>query len=295
MFAITMAATVNAVQAGDGVTQSTECNRGWVAPVANPIYFESPVIGTEVRPIFIYQNLGNTLGLDVPGTGKVNLPFGGDVEVYALQLRVALTEKLALIATKDGYVDFNPDASLAHDEGWADIAAGLKYCVIDDKESKFLLTPGFTFKLPIGEPSAFQGNGNGELDIFASAAKAWGDFQVMGNLGVRVPMHGGKETSQLHYSLQLAYPTCKWFKPFFVLNGYTVLSDANGLPLTSEGYDLINFGSSAASGENQVVLGGGFRTELVKQFEIGFAYEKEVTRSDSTFDDRFTVDAAVRF
>ncbi|MCP5516244.1 MAG: hypothetical protein H7A45_03185 [Verrucomicrobiales bacterium] len=279
---LSTALTLGTARAADGPA-ATKAS-AWVAPVANPIFFESPAIGTEARPIFIWQNLNQDF-----------VTQGGDAQVYALQLRIALTERLAIIATKDGFVDFNPAAVLPHDEGWADIAAGVKYAVVSDDQARFVLTPGFTFKIPIGEESAFQGNGDGELDLFVSAAKAFGPVEVMGNFGVRLPMNMDEETSQLHYSLQVAYPVCRWFKPFAVCNAYTVLSEGDNLPLGSEGYDLINFGVSNAAGETMVVVGGGFRTELLKQLDLGFAYEKGVTHSDGIFDDRFTVDAVIHF
>lgn len=257
-----------------------------IAPVANPILFESPTIGSEVRPLFLHHRLND------------NFPTqGGDVQVYALQFRLKLTERLALIATKDGYVDFNPDAALTHEEGFADVAAGLKYALINDEENKFLLTPGFTYTIPIGDEDVFQGNdqGSGQFDLFVSAAKNVGNVQFMANVGGIIPLDSDKDTSQLHYSVQAAYPLSQWFKPFVCLNGYTILSDGEGPALGSEGYDVINFGTSNAGGETQIVLGGGFRTSLSESVDLGFAYEKGVDHTDGIFDDRITVDLVWKF
>lgn len=271
-------------QAADA--QQSDWTQDLVAPVANPILFESPAIGSEVRPLFLYHRLNDDF-----------VTQGGDVEVYALQFRLKLTDRLALIATKDGYVDFNPDAVLPHSEGFADVAAGLKYALINDEQNKFLLTPGFTYTFAIGDNDVFQGNenGSGQFDLFVSAAKGLGELQLMGNVGLILPLDSDDDTSQLHYSVQLAYPTCQWFKPFVVLNGYTVLSDGNGLALGSEGYDVINFGTSNASGETQIILGGGFRSSLSQSVDLGFAYEKGVDHSDGIFDDRLTVDLVWKF
>lgn len=257
-----------------------------IAPVANPILFESPTIGSEVRPLFLYHRLNDDFATQ-----------GGDVQVYALQFRLKLTERLALIATKDGYVDFNPDAALTHESGFADITAGLKYALIKDEDNKFLLTPGFTYTIPIGDEDVFQGsdNGSGQFDLFTSAAKGVGDFQVTANAGLILPLDSDKDTSQLHYSLQVAYPLCQWFKPFAVLNGYTVLSDGEGLALGSEGYDVINFGAANADGESMIVLGGGFRSALSQSVDLGVAYEKGVDHKDGIFDDRLTVDLVWKF
>jgi hypothetical protein len=253
-----------------------------IAPVANPIFFETPAINSELRPIYMYHELND------------NFAIPGNVQVYALQFRWQLTDRLALIATKDGFVDINPDAGASVD-GWADIGAGLKYALIKNEEHKFILTPGVKFEVPTGDDEVFQGNGDGEFDLFASAAKGLGDVQVMGSLGLRLPIDADEETSQLHYSLQVAYPLCQWFKPFVVLNGYTVLSDADGPALGSEGYDLINFGTSNASGETQIVLGAGFRAALCECLDLGAAYEQGVDHSDGIFDQRITADLIWKF
>jgi len=257
-----------------------------IAPVANPILFESPTIGSEVRPLFLYHRLNDNFATQ-----------GGDVEVYALQFRLKLTEKLALIATKDGWIDFNPDKALSHESGFADIAAGLKYQLVNDEQNKFLVTPGFTYTFPLGGKKVFQGshNGAGQFDFFVSAEKSVSEVQVMGNLGVILPLDTDQDTSQLHYSLQIAYPVCQWFKPFVVLNGYTILSEGNGPAFGSEGYDVINFGTSNAGGETQIALGGGFRSSLSESVDVGIAYEKGVDHTAGIFDDRITVDLVWKF
>jgi hypothetical protein len=285
-----VATTVAGLGLAAATGQGADTNAAWsttlVAPVANPIFFESPAIGNEVRPIFMQHNLNDSF-LGVPT----------DVQVYALQFRLALTERLAFIATKDGYVEINPDGAKSLN-GWADIGAGFKYALIQDEANRFLLTPGLKFEVPCGSKDVFQGNGDGEFDLFVSAAKGLGEFQLMGSAGVRLPLDGSDESSQLHYSLQLAYPACQWFKPFVALNGYTGLSNGSTPDLgalQSEGYDVINFGAGDVAGENMLVLGVGFRTSLCKCIDVGAAYEKDVTTDDGIFDDRFTVDLIWKF
>lgn len=81
-----------------GVTaQAEDWTAQAIAPVTNPLFFESPLIQNEVRPIFAYHRLDNTLlGTDV------------SVRVYAVQLRYAVNDRLAIIATKDGFIEVNP-------------------------------------------------------------------------------------------------------------------------------------------------------------------------------------------
>lgn len=252
-----------------------------ISPVSNPIYFESALVQSEVRPIYMHH--------------KIDSDFvGGDANVYALQLRWAVTERLAIIATKDGYIDLNPDA-IPHQNGWADVAAGVKYAVIKDEEHAFILTPGVTFEIPVGQEKVFQGNGDGMWNVFASGVKGFGKFHVTGNVGFNVPNNTDQETANFHGSLQLDYFLSRWFIPLVSFNSFTTISSADGPAFETEGFDLINFGSSAAKGTTQAAVGVGFRSRILASLDFGFAYEWGVTDKPDIFDQRATVDAIWRF
>jgi hypothetical protein len=251
-------------------------------PVTNPIFFESAQIQSEVRPLFLHHRLDD---------GFVG---GGSVNVYALQLRYAVNDRLAIIATKDGYIDTHTPG-LGNRGGWGDLAAGLKYALIRDDANQFLVTPGFTITLPTGNEEVFQGRGKGEWNAFVSALKGFGDFHVSANVGARLPNDLSKNTASLHYSAQVDYYTCQWFIPFVSINAFTTLNGANGLPITTEGFDLINFGSGHANGQTQAAVGGGFRSRLLPNLDLGFGYEVEITDQTDIFKDRFTVDVSWRF
>lgn len=272
------------------LTAAEDWSTKTIAPVVNPVFFEDPFIRNEVRPIFMYQRLAKTLPV-----GGAYVPVDGDLRVYAVEVRWAVTERLAIIATKDGYVDFNPKATLTKATGWADISLGLKYAVIDDRENQFILTPGIELELPTGNRRVFQGNGQGEWDVFVSSAKGWGDFNLTGNVGARIPNNMSRDTAQLHASLQAAYHVHKYFIPFAAANSFTALNSGSQLATKVEGFDLINFGSTQVAGKTQAILGGGFRSKLNERLELGFAYEKSVTHPAGIFDDRFTVDMIWHF
>ncbi len=254
-----------------------------ISPVTNPIYFEDAVIRSEIRPIYMHHRIDDDF-----------ITKGGDVNVWAIQARWAVTDRLAIIATKDGYISLNPGAGDSQD-GWADVALGLKYAVIDDRANEFILTPGFTFEIPLGDDEVFQGNGDGQFDVFVSAQKGFGNFHLQGNLGFLLPIDGDAESLSFHYSLMADYYVSQWFIPFVTLNGFTVVDEGNALPLNSEGFDLINFGSSNAGGVNQMALGTGFRTRLTQNIDFGFAYETAVGSPEGLYDDRFTFDVSFRF
>ena len=253
-----------------------------ISPVANPFFHEDAVIRSEIRPVFVYHNIDDQfLG-------------GGDAQLYALQIRYAITDRLAIIATQDGYFDVNNDA-IANPEGWMDLALGFKYALIDDEANQFILTPGFTFKIPTGDREVFQGRGGGEWDLFIAAQKGFGDCHLSSNLGLRLPNNTDENSTFVHYSLMADYYTCRWFIPFIAFNAYTVVNEGNNIALNTEGYDVINFGSSGADGVTQGTLGVGFRSRIFDNVDLGFAYEKAVIEPSGLTDDRFTLDISIRF
>ena len=253
-----------------------------IAPVTNPIFFEDAVIRSEIRPIFAYHNIDDEfLG-------------GGNAQLYAMQIRYALTDRFAFIANQDGYLNVNNNA-LGNPEGWMDLALGFKYAVIDDEASAFILTPGLTFHVPTGDRDIFQGRGGGEFNPFVSFQKGFGDFHLSGNVGVRIPVNQNEQSTVAHYSLMADYYTCRYFIPFISFNAFSVLGDAENIGLNTEGYDVMNFGASNANGRTQGALGVGFRSRLLDNLDVGLAYEKAVIKPYGLFDDRITFDICIRF
>lgn len=266
------------------VGQEPDWTRSAIAPVTNPLFFEDPQIHSEVRPIFAWHNIDEDF-----------VTQGGAAQLYAIQLRWAITDRLALIATKDGYIHFDPDAALRKTDGWADIAAGLKYALIDDREAQFILTPGVTFEAPSGSTRVLQGNGDGAWNAFVSAGKGFDNLRFVANIGAIIPNNFSEETAQLHYSAQVDYTSCPYFIPCVAVNAFSILSEGDQLPLSVEGFDLFNFGSTEAKGFTQAVAGVGFRSRLLSCLDLGFAYEFPITGPEGLFGDRFTVDFIWRF
>lgn len=118
----------------------------------NPIRNETPYITTEARPIFIHHVIPSKF---VTGGGNINL--------FAVELRVALTERLGFIATKDGYADLNFDGVLPDTHGYLNISAGFKYALISDHKNQKYFTVGIEYEPPTGDISTggidFQGDG----------------------------------------------------------------------------------------------------------------------------------------
>ncbi len=254
-----------------------------ISPVANFAYFEDPVIRSEIRPVFIYQNIKNDF-----------VTAGGDAYATGVQVRYAVTDRLGVFMRQGGYLWVNPE--LGNDfDGWADLGFGLKYAVIDSEAHQFILTPGVSFVVPTGEEDIFHGRGDGEFDFFLSAAKGFGDFHLTANGGFRVPIDSDVQSTVCHYSLQADYYVSRWFIPFAFVNGWTVVDNGNYLPLNAEGYDLFNFGAMGADGSTQVTVGGGLRIRVLENVDLGVAYERSVNDPKGYFDDRFTFDVSIRF
>ena len=129
------------------------------APIGDPIYFESPFNNTEVRLLYVWHDFADGCQLN-----------GGTLNILAAQVRVALTERLGFIATKDGYSFLNAGA-LPDGDGWNDLAAGLKYVAYASKEDDFVLTPGVRFQFQTGESDVLQ-NSCFEVSPFISFARS---------------------------------------------------------------------------------------------------------------------------
>ena len=253
-----------------------------IAPVTNPFYFEAAQVNTELRPVFIHHEIPSSfLG-------------GGDANVYGVQARWAVNDRLALIATKGGICDLDMPAAGINETGWADLGFGLKYAAVDDEEKQLLITPGLKLELPSGSGGIFQNNGDGEWNVFVSAMKGFDDLHFTGSVGARIPNDNDEESSFLHWSAQVDYYTCKWFIPFIAFNSFTVLSGGDeAAPV--EGYDLINFGSAAAEGDTYSAIGFGFRSRLHDRVDLGLSYENGVGSDEGIMDERYIVDMVIRF
>ena len=253
-----------------------------IAPVTNPFYFEAAQVNTELRPVFIHHEIPSSfLG-------------GGDANVYGVQARWAVNDRLALIATKGGICDLDMPAAGINETGWADLGFGLKYAAVDDEEKQLLITPGLKLELPSGSGGIFQNNGDGEWNVFVSAMKGFDDLHFTGSVGARIPNDNDEESSFLHWSAQVDYYTCKWFIPFIAFNSFTVISGGDGAT-SVEGYDLINFGSAAAEGDTYSAIGFGFRSRLHDRVDLGLSYENGVGSNEGIMDERYIVDMVIRF
>jgi hypothetical protein len=304
-----------------------ECDRkarfdDFVQPMSMPFIFEDPFITTGANLVGIWNALADNGNWE-----------GGDVGVLALQLRVALTDKLALIATKDGFtmIDYdtklsdvtgNPadrQALLKDDEGFMNMTVGFKYAMIEDEENEFILSPALRYEIPLGNDEVLQGRGDG---IFIpSATFAWGateDLHLIGGMGGQIPVDSNKESTQIFYNMHAQYVLLDMLVPFIELSGIHWTNSGNGgLKLNTssslgtdvsldtaqaalgmsrfDGADVANLGSKGVRGENLVTMAWGARFPLNEHLVLGLSYEKALHGKKHLFQQRVTAMATFEY
>jgi len=259
----------------------------FISPVSNPVNFEDPRATTELRPIYAYHNIDGDF---VTG--------GGDAHVAAAQARVAIGERLGIIATKDGYTWLNPKGVLGKQHGWNNIAFGVKYSIWRDADTNSLATVGLRYETASGEKDVLQGRGDGILNPFLSAGWGIAGLHLLGYTGARIPISGNDSTfydTSLHadYKIGPLYPLVE-------LNWVQCLDGGRRLPIDQEGFDFFNIGSTQAGGHGVVTMAFGARWRIVDAADVGggyvsgvdlgSAYEQPVTDRKDLFGWRITSD-----
>jgi len=265
---------------GSLIKESDHCFDDFISPMTNPVFFEDPRGLTEAR--FIYLNHQAPVA-----TG------GGDVRLYALQLRAKLSENVSLIATKDGYID---SSNALINDGWADLSAGLKFNLLRDPQAGKLVSAGFTFELPTGEADPLQGNGDGELNLFVTAARRIGQrghFITAG--GWRIPMDGQDESQSTYWSNHFDLQLTQRFYMLTEFNWYHWTRSGGGGINGVEGLDLFNLGSTGVAGNDIVTGAFGFKFKPGRHMEVGAAYEFPITDRQDILENRFTFDMILRY
>ncbi len=262
------------------ILKSEGCYDCFISPITNPVYFEDPRLNTEVRGIFLQHRVPQAAG-------------GGAVQLYAIQLRARISENVQLIATKDGFVtSSNP----LIDDGWADLALGLKFALWRNPENQRLTSAGFTYELPSGEASALQGNGAGNLNVFyTSGRRVFDRVNWISGGGFRQPLDRVDESTvaygSQHLSTNIGPKT--WALTELNVQKWTG-SGQGGIPGV-EGGDLFNFGSSGVSGNTIVTHAVGLKFKPRRNSEIGAAFEYPLTKRRDILDNRINVNWTVRY
>lgn len=264
---------------------------GFISPVSNPTNFEDPRIESDVRPIYVYHSVDSSFLNTVQAAGLQ--PPGGHAQVVALQIRLKLMERLALIASKDGYVWMSPDHDIDNvvkeGSGFANVAAGLKYNFFRDVSLPALATAGIRYEAPSGEPQAVQGSafrssnalgldlhdrGDGVLNFFLSGAWGVKNMHFIGYTGPRLAL-SGVDSSFYDTSLHVD-AKAESFYPLIELNWIHVIEGGSrlqplqnaGLNMNEEGFDFFNLGAPAAGGTDVVTIAFGTRWRIADNLDV---------------------------
>ena len=278
-----------------------------------PYLFEDPFITTGIFAHGIWH--------EFPGDSALR---AGELYVLAVQARIAITDRLAFIATKDGYAWLRPgsNSQIPHDDGFFDITAGFKYALIDDREAGFILTPSVRIDLPVGQNGLFSGNGSGVGIPAVSTAYAAGPVNLIAGFGAQLPFDNQKESTSIFYNLHIDANVVDFLIPFVELNGTTWTHSANGerniktkafgsvdigvaqdvlynAGVTDEqrfeGLDVVSLGSAGVSGTTIMSLALGARVPVNDHVSIGGYYEFPVTSRKGIFQQRAAVNVLFEY
>ncbi len=280
---------------GEGIgllRPSDHCFDDFISPMINFVFFEDPRTLTELRPIFVNHWVPDNIGSGVTA--------GGTIQLYALQFRAVLTERLSLIAVKDGFIVDHTDGALDSllNDGWAAVTAGLKYNLFRDPVRGSLTSVGFTYEIPIGSRQALQYVGNGEFHLFFTKGKRFFDGRAhwLTSVGYRVPVDDDVQNSAIHWSNHFDYRVTEGVYVFTEFARWHWTDDASrGLPLGVAGQDLFNLPSNNVVGKDLITENIGVKFKPYGNSEVGIAYEFPLTNFKDVIDGRLMVDWNIRF
>lgn len=286
-------ALTDALGNSDGWFKSDHVFDGFISPVTNPFLFEDPRSLTEVRPIFMYQQ--------IPG-GQPDFK-GGNIWFFGAQARVAFTDRLSLVINKLGGISVNPGSGSVFDggTGFAELWLGPKYTIIRNEEAGRLLAGGLQFQIPTGNDAVFQNTGSLSLVPYLTLGQNFGrdfsigSFNALVGTGWSISMNS--QRSSFYYlsgHLDLDVMNNHKFYPLMEMNWYIYSSNGTSQPMGSEGQDLINFGA-AAKGNGLLTWAIGARYKISESAQIGGAFELPIAGPRDIYSYRFTLDFILRY
>lgn len=262
----------------------------FTGPLTNPVQAKDPRSLTEARVLFA-NNWGKK-GFPVFGSGVY--------QVYALQLRLAVTERLQLFADKDGIVRFSPAPNGVKGKsvtGLANLAFGGKYVLIRDVENQFIFSTAIQYEAPTGYANIFQNQGSGMLALYGVMGKQFGEnTHVLATFGQNFAVQNqlsGYFYTNLHVDQKIG-----WFYPFLEANWYAYNQNGRWVPPVGiEGDGWINTGTRGVAGKNLVTLAPGFKIQPGEHPHVcfGVAYEFPVSEWNALIGNRINAELIFRY
>lgn len=253
----------------------------FVRPITAPYFHEDSFVTSDLRAWYVQHHFGSDT-------------IGGEVEVFALQVRLALTDRLQLVAYKDGYTRFS-DTALGSPDGWNDIGAGLKWAFLQDWANQFHMAAGIGYEFGWGDDEVLQDTD--ELRLWLSANKGFDRL----HLGATVNYIMASDTDDgavgnadlMTAHLHADYRVNDWFSPVVELNGYFV-TDEGAVGNTFSGVDAVSIGGGESEDTITGALGAEFRP-LGEDLGLRLAYETDLSGGTSLFGHRWTASLTYAF
>lgn len=281
---------------------------GFHMPIVQPYLFEDPFVTTGIYPYYAWHEFPDDSALG-----------GGEVHVAAVQARLALTDRLGFVASKDGYVWLRPDNPLLDDdEGFWDLAFGLKYQFLEMPEEKIAAAAILRIEVPIGSSDVLAGNGSG-VAFLPSLSAAWEPIEklhLIADFGAWVPTDGDDHSSYLFWHAYAAYSVHPHFQPFIQFSGERYLASGDGdlpirltggaeLPLDTvqhalgvghfEGIDVLNLGSRGVDNDQYATFAVGAHIPITEHVTFSAAYEIPITEREMITEQRVTTAIQIEF
>jgi hypothetical protein len=264
----------------------------FASPISNPFLAEDPRALSEIRPIFIYQN--------VPSP-QPNFR-GGNIYFFGARGSIAFTERLSLTINKLGAISVNPSNKplLDSEFGFAELWLGPKFTFYRDPQFGTILAAGAIFQIPTGPAKVFQDTGNLSIVPYLSAGKTLTEFRAGSFNGI---LTAGYAFSTNRLRSEYLYATAHLdfdvrnnhrLYPIAELNYFQYTRDGRQRAFSGEGHDLFNFGS-ASSGASLVTGAIGGRFKITEAAQVGAAFELPLFGNKDVFRYRFTMDLIFRY
>jgi hypothetical protein len=263
----------------------------YVPPLTFPYFNESAQIRSEIRPLYFYNRIPEDF-VSVAG-----FDTSGDIHSVTVQARAAITDRLAILFTKNGYADVKFDDLLPSDDGALNFQFGVKYAALAIPERDTYLAGGIKYEAPSGDIESgnieLQGGGDGFFDLFVTFESAlWHRLGVQTSSGFHMAVDRDHDATSFHASIHVDYEVVRNLFGVVEANVLTTLDEADrtdsSLLGSFEGYDLLSFGSTSAG--TVATLGMGARYRLTKNVLFGAVYELPVTARKDLIDFRLGCD-----
>lgn len=270
----------------------------YVPPVTMPVLNETPFITTELKPIYAWHKIPEGFVTD-----------GGDVHAFALQGRLAVTDRLAIIATTDGWADVDFNNSVLDDtDGFLDLAFGAKYAIVSDPAAGNIVTVGARYTAPIGNVDTnlgatnidLTGAGDGYVNGFVSAAKLFDTgSQIQGSLGINWGL-ADENWSYVHVHGHADHELLPGFFPLIEANAILPIEGGDRLTGALGGVTGADIFDPGGANPNPIfTLAIGARYRPMDNVILGIAIEGNMTDNandaDSVYGSRLTTDVTFHF